>query len=286
MRISPPKVSPEPTPAGRPPQGSAEADAYRETSFVLGAEVEAVLRGLRIEGAAAAASAGAKFRTPRTAALLALWSRSWLLRLEALHAVQWGRYAAAPPLVRAALDAIAAAAAVPGSPEWEAWIGRAVALRPDAHGFEVPLGPFRSAETLAADPELGALYQECTLFTMPHFASTLLLAAEESNPERFAVSFGDRAFHLGLAELQLGWLLRAGLRAVAFAEEWGRTGALAPVDREEADGFRREAEAALGRWERCRLERATVSGEERTIVVNWRRQPGSAPRRFVLEEGR
>ncbi len=282
MRISPPNVSPEPTPATRPPQGSAEADAYRETSFVLGAEVETVLRGLRLEGAAAAASAGAKFRKPRTAAVLALWSRSWLLRLEALHAVQWGRYAAAPPLVRAALDAIAAAAAARDGGEWEEWIGRAVTLRPDAHGYEVPLGPFRSAETLASDPELGTLYQECTLFTMPHFGSTLLLVAEQSNPERFAVSFGDRAFHLGLAELALGWLLRAGLRLLELIDEWSSAGILGPVDEAEAAVFRSEAEAALRRGERCRLERATVSGEERTIVVNWRRQPGSAPRRFVL----
>ena len=105
MRVSPPKVFGEAVAAGKPPAGSAGAqDAYRQTGFVLGAEVDLVVSGLALEGQVADASSGAKFRTQVTASALGLWSRSWLSRLQALHALQWGNYTAAMPLVRAAAD--------------------------------------------------------------------------------------------------------------------------------------------------------------------------------------
>ena len=89
IRISPPKVFPIATGAGRPAaDAGGSLDSHRQTSFVLDGDLAAVLDGLNLEGGVAAASTGAKSRTQAMVAALGLWSRSWLCRLEALHAVQ------------------------------------------------------------------------------------------------------------------------------------------------------------------------------------------------------
>jgi hypothetical protein len=284
FRVSPPRVFPEATHAAKPPMGAAgSADAFRQAQFVLGKDLDLVLRGLELEGKVASDSAGAKFRTQQMAAALGHWSRAWLCRLEALHAVEWGNYAAAVTLVRAAADFEAAEIALlrTGAAEWEEWLEEGgVRLAPEAHATEYRLHAFRSAEVLAGHEVLGPLYRAALDLSMPHFGATLLLTGNDSGPERVLMTFGDRDFHLGLAELALGWL---ELLSVAQVEALlGEGGPFNVTDPAALVAFAREARAAAAAKERCRIEEAEVGGEKRYVVANWRRAPGAAAKRVLL----
>ena len=155
-------------------------------------------------------------------AALGLWSRGWLSRLEALHAIEWGNYVAAIPLVRAAADYQASSLYVlrTDAVEWREWLeGGGIALSAEHHATEFRLHPFRAAEVLAAHDILGPVYRTTMDLSLSHFGSTLLVAGNESAPDRVLMTFGDRDFHLGLAELGLGWLLELGMAQVdALAE--------------------------------------------------------------------
>lgn len=283
-RVAPPRVFPGATHAQRPPQEAAgAADAFRQARFVLGGELDLVIEGLELEGQMAEAAAGAKFRNQVVASTLAMWSRGWLCRLQALHALEWGHYAAGPPLLRGAVDAQAAGLLLlrSGAEEWKAWLDDGgVGAAPEQHATLFRLHPYRAAEVLAAHELLGPVYRAAMDFSMPHFGATLAMVGGDSNAERIAVTFGDRDYHHGLAELELGWLLLAGAAQVEAVLESG--GVLPVPDEAGARRFAREARAAAGRADRCRLTYVEVDGEQRHLIENWRRQPSAAPRRLLL----
>lgn len=283
QRVSPPRVFPEATRAPRPPATAAgSADAHRQTSFTLGDEADLVVRGLSFEGEAAAGSAGARYRTQPLAAALGLWSRAWLCRLEALHAVEWGNYAAAVPLVRAAADHQAAEVALlrTDAAEWLEWLGQGgIGLAPGDHAAEFRLHAFRSGEVLAGHETLGPIYRAATDLSLSHFGATLLLAASDSDAERVVMTFGDRDFHLGLAELCLGWLHLLAVAQVdaleAHADVFAPTGT--PIRAHAA-----AARIAAARTDRCRIEAVDRAEGQRYLVHNWRRTPGAAAKRILL----
>ena len=285
MRVSPPKVFPVATRSAKPSVDVAgSADAYRQTSFVLGEEVELVLRGLNLEGLVAAASAGAKFRSQQTAAALGLWSRSWLCRIQALHAAEWGGYSAAMPLVRAAADYSGGMVYLlrQDAVEWEEWLeGGGVSLAAAQHATEFRLHTFRAAEALAGDETLGPIYRAATDLSLPHFGATLLLAGGDSGPDHVAMTFGDRDFHVAFAELLFGWLVELSawhLRiAAAFRSAFG---ALESVG--AGSDFLVAADTMRSRPTRCRIEHIDVDGSPRYLVHNLRRAPGAAPKRVLL----
>lgn len=284
FRVSPPKVFTAATRAAKPPaEAAGSADAYRQTTFVLGEEVELVLDGLRLEAGFAEASAGAKFRKQITASGMALWSRSWLSRLDALHAIEWGNYPAAVTLVRAAADYQAAMLYLlqTGAAEWDEWLDAGgIQLAPADHATEFQLHAFRAAEVLAAHEVLGPVYRAATDLSLSHFGSTLLFAGSESDPARVAVTFGDRDFHLGLAELHLGWLLDLGgalLRDIRRFPE-----AFASADEGSADRWVTAAQRAVQRRDRCHIETVDRGGMKRYLVHNWRREPRSAAKKLLL----
>jgi hypothetical protein len=283
VRVSPPRVFPAAAPAPRPPAGDPATDAHRQAGFVLGGEIDLAVRGLELEGAVAAASSDAKHRSQGLAAALGPWSRSWLTRLSALHACQWGNYAAVAPLVRSAADYLGAGLALLDSAaaEWSEWLeaGGIAAAHAD-HATEFVLHPFRSGETLAAHEGLGAVYREATDLALPHFGSTLLLAGSESSPERVAMTFGDRAFHLGLAEIALGWLLRLG--AVQVETLLGHAEVFGLPDAAALERWAAAAREGAARNDRCRLEAVERTGVPRWLVTNWRREPRSPARRMLL----
>lgn len=283
MRVSPPKVFGEAVAAGKPPAGSAGAqDAYRQTGFVLGAEVDLVVSGLALEGQVADTSSGAKFRTQVTASALGLWSRSWLSRLQALHALQWGNYTAAMPLVRAAADYQAAQLWLlqTDASEWRDWLDQGgVSMRHEEHAMEYRLHAFRSAEVLVGHEVLGPVYRAATDLSLSHFGTTLLLAGSESTPERVMMTFGDRDFHLGLAEVVFGWLLQLGAAQILDLARF--PAAVAPAE----DGAAAWVQAALkmnARADRCHVECVERAGETRHLIDGWRRRPGDAAKRIML----
>jgi hypothetical protein len=217
------------------------------------------------------------------ASALGLWSRSWLSRLEALHALEWGNYAAATTLVRAAADYQASMLYLlrTGAAEWDEWLANGgVALAPDDHATEFRLHAFRAAEVLAAHETVGPIYRVTTDLSLSHFGSTLLVAGYESDPNRIAMTFGDRDFHIGLAELHLGWLVELGTAQFAALAEF--EGVFAPLEPGPVAAWRAASAKLLARTDRCHIESVERNGEKRYLVHNWRREPRSAAKRLRL----
>lgn len=283
MRVSPPRISPVATRSSRPPADPpGPADAHRQSGFVLGGEIDLVVEGLNLEGAVAEASAGARFRKQPMVAAMGCWSRGWLGRLQALHAMEWGNYSAATGLVRMAADFQAAELSTlqTGAAEWQEWLDEpAIAMDAEEHGTVFRLHPFRAAEVLAADEDLAAVYRAASDLSMPHFGATLLVAASESTPERVLMTFGDRDFHVGFAEIVLGWLLELGRLRVRDLLE--RPGPYNVTGKEALRAWESRAGRTLVRGDRCRLHDAG-DDRHRYVVSNWRRAPGAAPRRILL----
>ena len=281
FRVSPPRVFPEAERSSRPPAGAAGSpDAHRQTSFVLGETVELVIEGLRLEAAVANEAAGSRYRNVTVAALLATGSRAWLSRLEALHAVEWGAYAPAVPLIASAAGQEAACAVLlRDDPAWRDWLDAGgLGDLHDEHATEYALGEPPGDRAL---PELLAGVRDgAGALAAPAPGASVLLAGGESGAGRLAVTFGDRDFHVGLAELTTGWLLALG---IAKAELLAEAGDVLPIA--DADALIRWARSARRELEaprRCRMERREVGGAERYVVENWRRAPSGAVRRIVL----
>ncbi|MEO6397987.1 MAG: hypothetical protein ABIP13_05930 [Tepidiformaceae bacterium] len=283
-RVAPPRITASATRSARPPLESAgSADAYRQATFVLGKEIELLLRGFALEGAIAEASAGAKYRTQQAAAGLGLWSRAWLTRLQAMHALEWGSYVAAMPLVRAAADYQASGLYVlrDEAQEWTAWLqSGGIAIAPQEHATELQLHAFRAAEVLAAHAILGPIYRASTDLSLPHFGSTLLLAGSDSDPERVLITFGDRDFHLGLAQVVSGWLLLLGVAQLEAALEFATVFAI--PESQAVAAFCADARSVAADPDRCRVEVIERDGEKRYLIHNWRRAAGGAPKRILL----
>lgn len=281
-RVAPPRIFPSASRAARPAADSPGADAHRQSGFVLGDDIDLVVSGLNLEGAVAEASSASKYRKQPMAAGLGLWSRSWLSRLQALHAAESGNYGAAITLVRAAADFQAAELLVheTDAAEWMEWLEEpAIAVEPAHHATLYRLHPFRAAEILARHETLAAVYRASSDLSMPHFGATLLLAASDSTPDRVLVAFGDRDFHQGLAEIAFGWLLALGMvKAERLLAD------PAPYHVPEPGPLEAWLPRARGRIdarERCRIL-ALDEPEYRYVVENWRRAPGGATRRILL----
>lgn len=283
-RVAPPRIYPVATRAGKPSaEAAGSADAYRQTTFVLGNDIGLLLHGFALESAIAEASSDGKHRTQRMAAGLGLWSRAWLTRLEAMHALEWGNYVPAVALVRAAADYQAGGLYIlrDGASEWSDWLASGgIAINPEEHAAEYRLHAFRAAEVLAAHEILGPVYRASMDLSLSHFGSTLLLAGSDSTSERVLLTFGDRDFHVALAELLTGWLMLLSAAQVEAALEFASVFAI--PDAAALTSFAQQARAAASSHARCRIEAIDHHGEKRYLVHNWRRQPGAAPKRVLL----
>lgn len=262
---------------------AGSTDAFRQAQFVLDADTNLVLDGLNLESALADGATGAKFRNQRVASGLMNWSRTWLSRLQALHAIEWGNYAASLPLIRASADYQSAFLALQGNDaaEWQAWIDSgSIRLAPEQHATEFQLHAFRSAETMAAHPILGPVYRAATDLSLPHFGSTLLVAGSESDPSRIAATFADRDFHIGWAELSLTLLLQLGVVQLDALIEHAETFGVEDTGAVEAMAVR--LREAADRRDRCSIAITEIDGHQRYLVSNWRRNPGGAPTKVLL----
>ena len=282
-RVSPPRISPVATRASRPPAESAGAvDAYRQSGFVLSEDIDAVIEGLNLEGAIAEASSASSYRSQPMAAALMQWSRGWLTRLQALHAIEWGNYSSAIALARVSADFQAAEQLIldTDAREWLEWLEEpGISLAVEEHGTAFRLHAFRAAEVLAQDGALGEVYRQAADLSMPHFGSTLLLAGAESDAGRVLATFGDRDFHFGLAQLGLGWLLALGAARIADLVE--REGPFHVPDPAPLQRWVSRAQRLLASGDRCRM-RMLDDSPYRYVIDNWRRTPGAAAKRILL----
>lgn len=288
---SPPqRISPVPFPErydlpGRPDDASpAVQDAYRQSQFLLGRDLDLFGRLMNLQLSVVAESNPSRYRTHPYAALMGLWSRAFLYLADACTLVMRGAYASCLPLVRAACECIAAGDQLRRE-EMDQFLDWAASTpRTDAahKALELEMGHYFAGGALASDERLRSVYRPASDLGRPNFGATLLQVGPESNNRRLALTFADRAFHLGWAEIVLGWLLALAERqlAVALAAE----GIFAVTDdvRAACDGLAAEVDAALDRSDRCRIEEIEEDGYKRYLVHNFRRTSSSALKRVLL----
>lgn len=277
LRIGPLQVSQGYELPPRPPGPAAVQDAYRQSFFLLGEELETFRRGMALQVEMAAALA--KVRTPEAAIVLGLWSRCFSCLADACRLMLWGSYASCPPLVKTACDMVAAQRGLlaSGFQEWHAWLESWPAQDRERAALGLEMGRYRSSAAIAADGRLSAVYRAAAELSQPHFGATLLQVGPEVALDHLPIAFADCAFHLGWAELVMGWLLRLSqlqAETVATADLVALPGHVASEVAELAS----QIEQVLARPDRCRIEDAGG----RLLVVNFRRKAGGQPRRVLL----
>jgi hypothetical protein len=262
----------------RPAQATAAVqDAHRQTNFLLPDELFLFERAMNVQLQAVAANA--RLRTPQAGALFTLWSRAFSHLADASVLVVQASYASAAPLLRAALDCIAAQRSLitEGFAEYEEWLGGAVAPVKERNALAVDVGRFRAGSVLAADARLGFVYRLLSDLSMPHFGSSTLLVAPDTNQQRISAGFADNVFHLGWAELMAGWLLElasAQAATVLNTDVFKLSKALRP----DCEAAVRDVAATLGSGRRCYVEPL----EDRFLIHNFRRTATGQPRRVIL----
>lgn len=285
QRVAPISVPPEDVALPKPDeqQPAQIRDAFRECTFALPREIAWLREALSLQRQIVAASTGSRWRNHRYAATLLFWSRIYNAGIELLTATTWANYAVCPPLVRASLEWLAAEQAVVGDEirDYEEWLAAAFEPEREYTATDIGMGQYLAGQQIAMAPGLEPIYRAAAELARPHFGASAMLVAPESNRQRIAVHWGDRAFHLGWAQMLLGWQIVIHERQVRFAV--GRElFAVGEAERERYRRLSRQAETLLGERDRCRIEWITQQGRPRLLIHNFRRQPGGAPRRLLL----
>jgi hypothetical protein len=262
----------------------AEQDAYRQTQFLLGADLRLFEEGMALQLRIVRDASPSAFRTHPYAALMGLWSRTFLAFGDASLLCLRGSYASCAPLARAACELIAAQHQLHAGEmgEFLAWLADNLRPNEEHRAFEFGLGRYFAGGTLAGDERLRAVYRPASDLGRPNFGATLLLVGPESNNVRLALNFADSAFHYGWAEIVLGWLLSLCERQLAVAvHAKGVFPIHEDVHRAYGDIARR-VEQALAKGDRCRIEEVAEGDYKRYLVSNFRRAPSGAPKKVLL----
>jgi hypothetical protein len=252
--------------------------------FVLGDDLRLFEEGMNLQLRIVGDSAHSAYRKHPYAALMALWSRAFMALEDGGLLVTRGAYATCTVVVRAACEYIAAQQQLSATEmeQFLDWLARH--LRPDEErkAFELGMGRYFAGETLASDTPLRGVYRAASELGRPNFGATLLAAGPESSHQRLALTFADRTFHLGWAELTLGWLLALCERQLAVAVHAGDMFAVGDETHGRYTAFAGKVAQALARRDRCSVEEIEVENLKRYLVHNFRRQPSGAPKRILL----
>jgi hypothetical protein len=290
MNVPPQRVSPIHTPEAYAlparPEGASDPvqDAYRQTGFLLGNDLRLFAEAMNLQLRIMKDSYPSKYRTHTLAAIVGLWSRAYFYLSDSVLLLTRGSYPSTLPLLRAACEVIAAEEALRGGEQDEHNVWLSTTLKPDesVKAFEFDLGRYFSGETLAADPVLRSVYRPVSDLGRPNFGATLLQVGPESNNARVALSFADSSFHLGWAEVTLGWSLALAARQLRVAIDAEGTFAISDEVRSEYESLQQRVDDALGRDDRCRIEEVEADNNRRYLVHNFRRTSGAAPKKIVL----
>ena len=120
-------------------------------------------------------------------------------------------------------------------------------------------------------------------FGRPNFGPTAVLVANEASHERYPLVFADQAFHLGWAQLLLGWSLRLNVAQLHLALHLQEAFPAPDEVRREAAEHVRTVEALLDRDDRCRLQEwQDEQGRRRHLVTEFKRRPADASQRLLF----
>ena len=260
-------------------------DAYRQSQFVLGADLRLFAEGMNLQLQILSDSSHSRYRTHTYAAVVGSWSRAYSSMADACLLVTRGSYASAPNLVRCVCELIAAEYQLHHEemPEFVGWmLGH---LKPDEEhkAFDVGLGHYFAGSTLAADQQLRVVYRAASDLGRPNFGATLLEIGPESNNTRLAYTFADASFHVGWAEIELGWLLRLCERQLAVAAHMRDVLNITDETHAAVATYARRVQDALDNKNRARIEEVEdANGLKRWLIHNFRRQPSAAPKKMLL----
>jgi hypothetical protein len=162
------------------------------------------------------------------------------------------------------------------------WLAGSFAINEEQKAVDVGLGRYFVEEVLAADERLRSVYRPAGELGRPSFGATVLQVGPESNHQRLALGFADSAFHVGWAEVVLGWLLALCERQLAVAIHAQDVFAIHDDTHREYASFSRQVDEALSRADRCRIEEISGGASRRYLVHNFRRSPGGAPKKALL----
>ena len=265
--------------------GTAVQDAFRQTQFVLGADLRLFAEGMNLQLGVLRDSSHSRYRTHAYAAVLSTWSRAYSTLADACLLVTRGSYATVPNLVRSAGELIAAEYQIERE-EMGEYVGWLLAhLKPDEQhkAVDVGLGHFFAGTTLAADEHLRLIYRAASDLGRPNFGPTLLQTGPESNNVRLAYSFDDASFHVGWAEIELGWLLRLCERQLTVATHMRDVLNITPETHSAVADYAARVQQSLSSASRARIEEVDDGiGHKRWLFANFRRQPSGAPKKYLL----
>ena len=286
QRVSGMRVPSAWTVPGRPADLDAAAeDAWRQTGFACADDLRLVEANLDVQVRLAGTGYTPAARTMTMAGIASQWSRALLSTSDAVALVRRGAYQSAVPLLRQAVECIGAQQGLAGgdAEEWRRWTHEAYGRHEPTRSTEVGLGHYFSGESIAADAHLRAIYRAASDLGRPNFGPTALFVANEANHARYPLNFADQAFHLGWAQLLLGWALRLGVVQVHLALHLTQHFPAPAELRAEAVEGACAAEALLADPERCAFEEWTdEAGHRRMLLRQFRRRGVDAPQRILL----
>jgi len=265
-------LPPRPTSAA-----AAVQDAHRQTNFLLPDDLFLFERVMNVQLQVVAANARA--RSPQAAGLFTMWSRAFSYLAHACALTVQASYSSATPLLRAALDCIAVQRSLiaDGFAEYEEWYAAAITRVNERKALAIDVGRFRAASVLAADDRLSMLYRLLSDLALPHFGTSTLVIAPDTNQQRMAAGFADNAFHLGWAELMTGWLNELAAAQVQTVLETDVVSLKATL-RADAEAAVRDVAAAAEGARRCYVEHEG----NHFLFHNFRRTATGQPRRIIL----
>jgi len=266
------------------PEDAAALDTHRQTSFILGDDLRLFEEGMNLQLRIVRDASPSSFRKHPYAALMGLWSRTFLALGDGCLLATRGSYASLPVVVRAACEYVAAQHQLQAGEmdQFIDWLAGSLVPNEQHHAYEFGLGRFFAGEVLAADERLRRVYRPASELGRPNFGATLLEVGPESNNVRLALTFADQSFHLGWAELSLGWLLALCERQLAVAVHAKGVFPVHDDVHQAYTGFARRAGEALARTDRCSIEEVTEGNLRRYLVHNFRRAPSGAPKKVLL----
>lgn len=264
-------------------EGAAE-DAWRQTGFVLGPDLRLIEANLALQLRLVGSGYTPAARTMTMAAFASLWSRAFSCLADATTLARRGSYQSAVPLLRQAVEHIGAQAGLGEEFDvFKVWAHQAYGRHAPSRAEEVGLGHYFAGEAIASDEHLRGIYRGASDLGRPNLGPTALFVANEASHERYPLIFADSAFHLGWAQLILGWVLRCGVKQLHIGMHARQHFPASQEVRDAVVAHVQVAEAALSDDARCHLdEYVDDEGRRRHLLVQFRRGPADAPKRILL----